>query len=467
MLIIMNSSRRPKMRRLRKTVISYLIFILIAAMSKRSDQAIIKITGIAEYFCIKDYYKRIIRRIRNLFYQGHPSLKIAKTILNDINPNQKTKIIQNFIINQLLSGTNKRQEYLLKEGIYPPGFGVISPSMKCNLHCYGCYSALYDKSRELSFNEIDDILNQMKEMGIYFAVISGGEPFYSEAVARIFKKHDDMAFMVYTNGSLINAGLADFIAETGNILPCISVEGFKQETDKRRGKGHFDMVIRAMDLLRERNLAFGFSATLTRDNSDIITSDRFIDFYIQKGALVGWYFHYMPTGINPDLNLLPTPKQRDNLRKRVEYFRENKEILLGDFQNDGPLVGGCIAAGRKYFHINNNGDIEPCTFLHYATNNIRTSSLKDALKSDFFQYIRKCQSSNENLLRPCTILDHPEFSRNAIRKCNAYPTHAGAESTFTILSDDLDKYASSYAKIADKAWAKIISFREKDRDEQI
>jgi len=45
--------------------------------------------------------------------------------------------------------------------------------------------------------------------------------------------------------------MAQGLAELGNVLPCISVEGFEKETDTRRGNGHFEKVVTAMDNLRD------------------------------------------------------------------------------------------------------------------------------------------------------------------------------------------------------------------------
>jgi len=419
------------------------------------------LTHVAEKMAKKDYYQREIRHIRRLVMTGHPSLKVIRKIMGEIDPHHRKKLVESFIINQLLVGTDKRQQFSLKpDGFYPPGFTVISPSMRCNLKCYGCYSANYSKKDELSFEHFDSILNQQKAMGMYFSVISGGEPFLYPHLFDIFKQHSDVAFLIYTNGSLLDEKMVERLRECGNILPCISVEGFEKETDHRRGPGHYQTVMQAFDLLRNAGLLYGFSATQTRLNSDILTSDHYIDIFIDKGCVLGWYFHYMPVGRNPAMELLPTPEQRNYLRERIAYFRKTKPILLGDFHNDGPLVGGCIAAGRKYLHINSSGDIEPCVFFQYSKHNIKNATLQEALQSSFFQAIRKGQSENDNLLRPCTILDRPEISRNAIADHDARLSHQGSEEVFASLCDEIDLYAAQYGKIADQAWAAMPHTRE-------
>jgi hypothetical protein len=149
---------------------------------------------------------------------------------------------------------------------------------------------------------------------------------------------------------------------------------------------------------------------------------------------------------------MPSPEQRDGLRRSVSGFRDSKPMLFIDFWNDGPMVSGCLAGGRKYFHINANGDIEPCVFCHVAVDNIRRTSLRDALASPFFRKIREKQGEHDNLLRPCMLIDHPDVGREIFASEGAYATHDGAEEIFTGLADSMDEYAAAYGEIADPAW---------------
>ena len=361
----------------------------------------------------------------------------------------------------MLVGTNKRKAFSERSGnFYPPGFFVISPSMKCNLNCYGCYAGSYDKKAELTFDEIDSVLNQTKDMGIHFCVVSGGEPLFHPRIFDIFEKHNDVIFHMYTNGSLIDEKACRRLGEVGNVIPAISIEGFREETDNRRGAGYFDRIMKAMDLLREAKILFGFSATLTRQNTEILSNDEFIDLMIEKGCIFGWYFMYVPIGRKPNLEQMPTPEQRGYQFERLICLRATKPILLADFWNDGPVVGGCISGGRKYFHVNAIGDVEPCVFCHFACHNIRTDSLQDAISSSLFQSIRCQLPSHENLLRPCIIIDRPEISRNAIVDHNAYFTHEGAEIIYKNLAHEIDQYANKYGDIADTLWEKYFKSKE-------
>jgi MoaA/NifB/PqqE/SkfB family radical SAM enzyme len=207
-----------------------------------------------------------------------------------------------------------------------------------------------------------------------------------------------------------------------------------------------------MDLLRERGLSFCGSFTHSRRNTDIIINPRYIDMLLAKGVFAMWLFSYVPVGRKPDPELMPTPDQRDLLRRTVIDYRATKPMLFVDFWNDGPMISGCLAGGRKYFHINANGDIEPCVFCHFAVDNIRRTSLRDALASPLFHKIRQKQGEHDNLLRPCMLIDHPEAGRDLFASEGAYATHEGADEIFTGLADSMDDYARRYSEIADEAW---------------
>ena len=441
--------------RIRTNLLTKLFVFIAVSLASRSEYFLAQLSTLALLITKRDHYKKKIFWIRDLVNQRHPSIKVIQKILCDTHPLQREQLIKAFVVNQLLLGSNKRKQFSEQEGgFYPPGFMVVSPTMKCNLECYGCYAGSYRTDCELTFDEIDRVLNEAKEMGIYFVVISGGEPFMKKELLSIFEKHADVAFHVYTNGGFIDERLADRIGELGNILPAISVEGFKDETDARRGKGHYEKVMKAMRLLKERRILFGFSATMTSQNAELITSDSFVDYLIEQECTVGWYFTYVPVGREPNLNLLPSPAQREHLRKRVNDIRNSKPILIGDFWNDGPVVGGCLAGGRKYFHINSQGDIEPCVFCHFAVDNIRSTSLKKALNSPMFQRIRQTIYNNPNELRPCMILDHPDVYREVSAYEGVYFTHDGANQVVKELAPELDRFAESYGKIADEVWEK-------------
>jgi len=425
----------------------------LGVLSTFSDENLIKTTYWMERITKRDHYKRAISMIRDMFRDDHPSFTVFKKVLRETSPHHRKALVKAFIINQLLIGSNRRKSFSeTPGGFYPPGLMVISPTMRCNLNCFGCYAGSYQRDQDLSFDTLDRVINEGKEMGMFFVVVSGGEPFFRKDLMDLFEKHHDVAFQVYTHGGLLDEPMVNRIARAGNILPAISIEGFEEETDRRRGEGHYQKVMEAMRLLKKKGVLFGFSATATSENTDLITSDAFVDHMVDMGCTIGWYFTYVPIGREPNLDLMQTPEQRNRLRRWVRHVRNTKPILVADFWNDGPVVGGCIAAGRKYFHINSRGDVEPCVFCHFAEHNVKDTPLKVALNSRSFSFIRSCQKENHNPLRPCMIIDHPEVFREVSSMEGVYFTHDGADNVVSEISQFLNQYAQDYAEYAEKAW---------------
>ena len=210
--------------------------------------------------------------------------------------------------------------------------------------------------------------------------------------------------------------------------------------------------MQAMDNLRQAGCIFGFSSLVTRHNIDAICTEEWLDLLVQKGALYGWYFLYMPVGDDPDMSLMPTPEQRNKLRISMLHCRQTKPIFPADFWSDGALTGGCIAGGRLYFHINHRGDVEPCIFCHFATHNINECSLAEALSSPFFSSIRENQPFCYNTLRPCPMIDHPHEMWSIIQQQGARPTHNGAEKMFTTFAPEMKNYSDRVAEILDDVW---------------
>jgi MoaA/NifB/PqqE/SkfB family radical SAM enzyme len=430
-----------------------------------NNGSVVRAINIGQKYLIKDDdICKKAEQIKKMFEGGgHPSVQMAKDTFQNLSKASRNKIIENFFINAAILGTEKRKKVKDEFGFEPPWFLVISPTAQCNLNCIGCYASEYQKDEGLSFEEVDRILDEAKDLGMYFVTISGGEPFAWPYLLDIFEKHSDMAFMIYTNGTLINKDVAKRLSELGNAAPAISIEGFEKETNTRRGKGTYEKIFEAMDNLKEAGVLFGFSTTPTKNNSEVLMSDEFIDKMLEKGASFGWYFQYVPIGRKPDTDLMSTPEQRNTLRIRINEIRDSKPIFIGDFWNDGPLIGGCIAGARPngYFHINSQGDVEPCVFLQFSVDNIKDKKLVDVIQSPFFKAIQKAQPycSNKNLLTPCALIDNPQILRGLVKKYNAKPSYNGS---YDVVSDKkicraLDQYSKEFKKLTDQIWEEDLS----------
>jgi MoaA/NifB/PqqE/SkfB family radical SAM enzyme len=376
------------------------------------------------------------------------------------NPLAMRKLIENLVINWKVKGAPIRVR-LRKEGQWVPFFVVFSPTMRCNLNCTGCYSGLYSKDGELSEQDIDRLLEECKSIGSYFAVLTGGEPYLLKgSLLRLFKKHNDMYFLTYTNGTHFDEDLADELARLGNVAPAFSVEGYEKETDERRRKGVHESVRRAMKMLKERRTPFGISVTYTRDNVNLVTDEAFVEYYLEKGAVFAWYFMFVPVGKDPVLEMVPTPEQRVHCGKRIQSLREKYPLFMADFWNDGPAAGGCLAGGRRYLHILNSGRVEICVFAHFGVDNIRETSILEAANSPFFRAIRNEFPYNEtgNLKRPCLLTDNPDVLRRLVDEYMVPEGHAHSEDIIrdSAVRSWIDTYSKQFKDLTEPEWLEII-----------
>jgi len=331
---------------------------------------------------------------------------------------------------------------------YVPRCLLLDPTSRCNLHCTGCWAAGYNRHDDLSYETLDDILTQAEELLIGYCFLSGGEPLVrKEDLVRLCGAHQKISFSAFTNGLLIDEAFADKIAELGNFTVAISIEGFREDTDFRRGQGVYDKAVKAMDILRDRGIEFAFSTCYHSRNYQVIASDEFLDFMLEKGCKMGWLFTYIPVGNNADLSLVCTPEQRAYVREKINRYNERKKMTIIDFWNNGHLAAGCVAASTGFVHINSRGDIEPCAFCHYSDSNIHTTSLKDALRSPFFRAFREAQPFSDNPLRSCPLIDMPQ-------KLVAVVEESGAKSTEINSPEDAGSLAAKTAPIAEK-WAPV------------
>ena len=349
-------------------------------------------------------FRRVIENPDNNWY------RLIKSMWTDIDDGVRRAFFENFILNGNLIGWKKQEEARTKYGCNIPWAILLDPTSACNLHCTGCWAAEYGNKLNLSFDEIDSIITQGKELGVYIYIYTGGEPMVrrNDLIA-LCNKHHDCEFLCFTNATLIDEAFADEMLRVKNFVPAINMES--------------------------------------------ISSENFVDGLVAWGAKFAWYFHYMPVGNDAAPELLPTPEQREELYHRVrDNYRHTKPIFLLDFQNDGEYVGGCIAGGRRYLHINANGDVDPCVFIHYSDSNIREKSLLDCLRGPMFMAYHDGQPFNDNMLRPCPMLENPEKLREMVVRTGAHSTDPESPESAEHLCAKCDAYAARWKPTADRLW---------------
>ena len=383
-------------------------------------------------------------------------VQYVNRLLDEVDPHVLKMTALNLGFEAAYFGTKTIREKRKELQCQVPWLILMDPTSACNMHCTGCWAAEYGHKLNLSYEDLDSIITQGKKLGIYFYMYTGGEPLMRKKdLIRLCEKHNDCAFHAFTNGTLIDEEMCKEMVRVGNLSVSISLEGYEEVNDCRRGAGCFDKVMHAMDLMKQYGLIFGTSICYTSKNIETVTSDEFLDMIIDKGCRYTWYFHYMPVGNEAAVELLPTKEQREYMYHRVREIRGKeggKQIFAMDFQNDGEFVGGCIAGGRNYMHINANGDVEPCVFIHYSGANIHEVSLLDALRQPLFMAYRDGQPFNDNQLRPCPMLENPELLREMVHKTGAKSTDLQSPESVDHLCDKCENYAENWAGKAKEIW---------------
>lgn len=397
------------------------------------------------------------RRMQWLFESEHPHLYWWKRILTELNPNCRDKWIQNFFVNGYYGDNlRKRSEFNKANGFFPPTVLLASITKNCNFNCKGCWAHEYDVREDLTKEKWQEIFREARDvMGIHIFPIVGGEPFIRKEFLELAEEFNDCTFITFTNGSLITEQVVEKLKKLGNVQPMFSLGGMRENTDAVRGEGCFDMVMKKMDMLKQAGIFFGASITATSQNCDEVTSDEFMQMLSDKGCLWSWFFHYVPIGESPNVDLVPNAQQREKILKAVYNARNTLPMMTVDFWGDGPEMMGCIAGGRQYIHVNPKGDVEPCTFVHLATNNVNNCTLTEALASPFMSAIRNgIPYEDGNMLRPCMIVDRPEVLRGYYEKFKPYETHQGAADYLTNpeIMGKIDKYSHEVKEILDEDW---------------
>ncbi|MDD7365704.1 MAG: radical SAM protein [Clostridiales bacterium] len=421
-------------------------------LEKNPEENLPKLMAMVDKVTPKDWYVSQRNAVRKtLEEKGNWYDFILR--LWDLDPEVRKTIFQNLILNASLTGSARQDELTAKYNCNIPWAILLDPTSACNLHCTGCWAAEYGHSLNLSLETIDSIIRQGKEMGTYMYIYTGGEPLVRKKdLIKICEMHPDCEFLSFTNGTLIDEEFCQEMLRVKNFVPAISLEGFEDANDSRRGEGIYDKVQHAMALLKQHKLPFGISTCYTSRNYADISSEKFFDMIIESGALFIWFFHYMPVGNDAVTELLPTPEQRETVYRRIREFRSKKAIFSMDFQNDAEYVGGCIAGGRRYLHINAKGDVEPCVFIHYSNVNIHDTSLLDALRSPLFQAYHDNQPFNDNMLRPCPMLENPEILRRLVAETGAVNTDYMNTESADHLCGKCTHYAECWKPKADELW---------------
>jgi len=446
------------MNRLQKTAVN----LLLNYIADNPMEKLPKMFELAEKLDKGNWYSTQIRGLRNILLDENNAWHaFVKNLIEEVDIKILQKFVECFMINANLARADLAHAIEEKYDCNVPWAILMDPTSACNLSCIGCWAAQYGDKNNLSYETLDSICRQGKELGIYFYIFSGGEPLVRKKdIIRLCEVHQDCYFFAFTNGTLVDDELCKEMLRVGNFALAFSIEGDEAATDMRRGKGTYRKVIEAMERMRAHKLLFGYSTCYHRYNTESVGSDEFVDDMIARGCRFSWNFTYMPVGKDARTDLIATPEQRAYMYRRIREIRATKPIFAMDFWNDGEYANGCVAGGRCYLHINAAGDVEPCAFIHYSNVNIHDVSLLDALRSPLFMAYRKRQPFNSNMLRPCPLLDNPEMLAAMVKESGAKSTDMEAPEDVDVLCAKTAPAAKAWADVADRLWEENRKQRE-------
>ena len=308
-----------------------------------------------------------------------------------------------------------------REGLHVPSYLIASITSSCNLHCAGCYSranhATQDcaPQRQLSTEQWESIFTQAEELGVSFILLAGGEPLLRYDVLEAAGKKPNILFPIFTNGTFLSEQYFRLVDRCRNLIPVISIEGDQALTDARRGDGVYRKITENMERLQKRGLLFGCSITVTTENLAEVLSDAFVSSLASRGCKAVFYIEFVPV-TDEARQLAPGDAEREEIRSGIERLRiEHPEMVFVSFPGDEKSSGGCLAAGRGFFHINSHGGAEPCPFSPYSDINVAETSLREAMNSGLFHALRENGHLLEEHVGGCVLYEKRALVEDLLR----------------------------------------------------
>jgi MoaA/NifB/PqqE/SkfB family radical SAM enzyme len=293
------------------------------------------------------------------------------------------------IIKRLETGDSIRKK-LEKTGLIVPPLAIISITRQCNLNCAGCYSNAVHEGNEVSMTpeKLRKLIGEAETLGISAIFLAGGEPLMRQDLLDVAAGFPDTLFIVFTNGTLLDNRTASFFRTNAHIIPVISLEGDEDITDARRGAGTFSFIESAMTILKESQVLFGASITVTSDNIGMVASDAFVASLVKKGVDIVFHVEFVPQRQEEEVLALD-PVQKSFLSERAEALQKRHHALVVAFPGDETEYGGCLAAGRGFLHVSPDGSLTPCPFSSATDANVLTDGLEYALRSPLLKMVRE------------------------------------------------------------------------------
>lgn len=312
---------------------------------------------------------------------------------------------------------DRRRKRWAKQGIQVPPMLIYSVTAECNLDCQGCYAKLLHAPRNGEFNaeQFADVIRQADEIGVSYILVAGGEPFIRPELLDVTGKHPNIIFTPFTNGLLINDAHIKKLRRQKQVVPIVSFEGYEFETDKRRGTGVYENGLELIERFRENGIYYGVSITTTRGNLAMVTSKAFIGRLAEAGCKIFFFINYIPVEENTE-DMTLTQEQVDGLNCIMADYRRQFQALFLAFPGSEIDLGGCLAGGKGFVHINAEGDVEPCPFSPYSDASLKEMTLIEALRSPLLKTVRENSYQLDESNGICALWQKREWVASLVEK---------------------------------------------------
>ncbi len=319
--------------------------------------------------------KPIVNRINKIFLEEKPiSVDDKKIIFSSWAPPIPSTAFDRLISAQIASVLKKRV----------PDQSSIGITMRCPNKCIHCGAADIIADPELSFDEVNRVIDESIELGSYLISFDGGEPMLRHDLADMVRHVDKSKAIAtsFSSGYGLTPEKAKELKAAGLYAVRISIDSPRKEEHERvRGRaGSYDDAMNGIDNALAAGILTDMFVVVSPDNIDELE-----DFYTlaeNKGMhemslyeiiAVGRWLHHEDETIGPnDVDRL------GRFQKEKNKLREGPRITAFPYFM-GPDMFGCFA-GRRWLHITSGGDVLPCAYTPLKFGNIRDEPLKDIWK---------------------------------------------------------------------------------------
>lgn len=290
---------------------------------------------------------------------------------------------------------NRRLQH---QGSVHPVLGYLELTYRCNFNCLHCYCAgSVRQEKELSTQEIKEILDTLHQEGCLWLILTGGEPLLRKDFQEIYTyaKYKGFLITIFSNGSLFTDELIAFLAASPPETIEITVNGITQATFEKvtQSKRAFPNVINTIQKLKERNINLLVKSNcLIQNKKEIGSIKKWVEQTLGSPRNGEYYYRY-DRMIYPRLNGDTTPCQyrleADDFRQVGLSDRDMKNEYRDELLCQKPRLPRKneylyqCDMWKKQFFISPYGDLRFCSFASDYRVNLRTTSFHEGFYKVF------------------------------------------------------------------------------------